>query len=370
MAFPLLTADDIRFRKFTPVRFREGYDPDEVDDFLEEVISTVEELTRIAQQATLSGSFPNVANSSPTEINNNPVVLGLRAEVNSLKEQLSNASAAAAQTGLNQAVNPDSQKLFEDNKELVKRLQSAEAEISRLKASGESGSGQAAVEELKTLQSNLNNMSADFERVKQENSDLELRLKTLRETGGTESGKVEALTIELEQVRKQLDESNSHIARLQVKLQNQESTNTGSFAAIGAAASSSNSSTGQAAAMLNMAQQLHDEYVQKGKNEKAKIEEEAITEKEQYIQAGKDENARLIEEGRSERERIISEAKQAADETYESLAKERTNIEKKIDELRLFEKDYRQRLKKTLEGLLDEVKSKAPIESDSKEKDD
>lgn len=370
MAVALLTADDIRFRKFTPVRFREGYDPDEVDDFLEEVIATVEELTRIAQQATIaSGTFPTIGGGQTmTDINNNPVVLGLQAEVQSLKTQLNDAQGALQNSSMNGGSNADNQKLLSDNQEMARRLRDADQEIARLRSASVSGSGANAVEEIQRLSDDLERMTNDYNKIKSANADLENRIKSLGDSSGADAGRVESLKIELEQVRKQLDESNSHVARLQVKLQSQESTNTGSFAAIGAAASSSNNSPGQAAAMLSMAQQLHDEYVQKGKNEKAKLVEEANTEREQLLEGAKAEHQRLIDEGKSERDKIITEAKKTADETYESLAKERTNIEKKIDELRLFEKDYRERLKTILEGLLDEVRTKG-AKADSEEKE-
>lgn len=40
----LLTTDDIVNKKFQPTKFREGYDQDEVDDFLDEVVKTLDEL--------------------------------------------------------------------------------------------------------------------------------------------------------------------------------------------------------------------------------------------------------------------------------------------------------------------------------------
>ncbi|MBK5250108.1 MAG: DivIVA domain-containing protein, partial [Actinomycetales bacterium] len=37
----LLTADDVLNKKFQPTKFREGYDQDEVDDFLDEIVNTL-----------------------------------------------------------------------------------------------------------------------------------------------------------------------------------------------------------------------------------------------------------------------------------------------------------------------------------------
>ena len=48
----LLTPKDIREHTFQTVRFKEGYDVDEVDDFLDQVTETVEAL---GKQAVASG---------------------------------------------------------------------------------------------------------------------------------------------------------------------------------------------------------------------------------------------------------------------------------------------------------------------------
>src|SRR5665647_1087490 len=41
----MLTADDVLNKKFQATKFREGYDQDEVDDFLDEVVNTLRVLT-------------------------------------------------------------------------------------------------------------------------------------------------------------------------------------------------------------------------------------------------------------------------------------------------------------------------------------
>ena len=40
----LLTADEVLNKKFQATKFREGYDQDEVDDFLDEVVNTLRDL--------------------------------------------------------------------------------------------------------------------------------------------------------------------------------------------------------------------------------------------------------------------------------------------------------------------------------------
>ena len=49
----LLTADDVLNKKFQYVKFREGYDQDEVDEFLDEVVSTIYSLQMENQENLL-----------------------------------------------------------------------------------------------------------------------------------------------------------------------------------------------------------------------------------------------------------------------------------------------------------------------------
>ncbi len=93
-----------------------------------------------------------------------------------------------------------------------------------------------------------------------------------------------------------------------------------------------------AAGMLALAQRLHDEYVSNGKAE----------------------SERLIAEAQAEGERIIKEAEDQHNRTLTQLEQERSLLERKIDELRTFERDYRTRLKSYLESLLQNVESGAP----------
>ncbi|WP_250448309.1 DivIVA domain-containing protein, partial [Actinotalea sp. C106] len=51
----LLTADDVLNKKFQATKFREGYDQDEVDDFLDEVVNTLRSVT--AENDDLKGKL-------------------------------------------------------------------------------------------------------------------------------------------------------------------------------------------------------------------------------------------------------------------------------------------------------------------------
>ncbi|MHB1065004.1 MAG: DivIVA domain-containing protein [Georgenia sp.] len=88
-----------------------------------------------------------------------------------------------------------------------------------------------------------------------------------------------------------------------------------------------------ATGMLALAQRLHDEYVRNGQEE----------------------GERIVSEARTEGQRIIKEAEEQHNRTLTQLEQERSLLERKIDELRTFERDYRARIKSYLESLMASV---------------
>lgn len=95
------------------------------------------------------------------------------------------------------------------------------------------------------------------------------------------------------------------------------------------AAESTQSPTG----MLAMAQKLHDEYVTSAEAEKK----------------------RIVSEAQAEADRILNEAQTEAKTRMDDLVRERGELERKIDDLRRFERDYRSRLTTYLENLLGDL---------------
>lgn len=88
--------------------------------------------------------------------------------------------------------------------------------------------------------------------------------------------------------------------------------------------------TDSASELISLAQRLHDEHVANG-------------------QAERD---RLISEGTAEHERIINEANETSRTTLERLEGTKSELEKEIESLRAFERDYRTRLRNYLENQL------------------
>lgn len=85
-----------------------------------------------------------------------------------------------------------------------------------------------------------------------------------------------------------------------------------------------------AAGIIALANRLHDEYVKNGE----------------------DERDRLINEANEEHRRIVTEAEEKSRTTLDSLEAKKAELEKSIEGLRTFERDYRNRLRNYLENQL------------------
>ncbi|WP_341360650.1 DivIVA domain-containing protein [Georgenia sp. M64] len=211
----LLTADDVLNKKFQPTKFREGYDQDEVDDFLDEVVNTLR------------------------------VVQG-------------------------------------ENEELKAKLAACERRVGELsRGEGERPAEEAPVEEPEDEQPAPAPQPAPV----------------------AQAAPVAPVA-----------------------------------AAPAAAAVTSGGEPESATGMLALAQRLHDEYVRNGKEE----------------------GDRIVSEAKAEGARIVKEAEDQHNRTLTQLEQERSLLERKIDELRTFERDYRTRLKSYLESLLSNVEAGRP----------
>jgi DivIVA domain-containing protein len=87
--------------------------------------------------------------------------------------------------------------------------------------------------------------------------------------------------------------------------------------------------------LLQLARRLHEEHVAEGK-------------------AKRDE---LIADGHATAARLVAEAETKQKEQIAVLDQQRVTLEKKIDELRTFERDYRAKLKSYIEGQLRDLES-------------
>ncbi|AJT40724.1 DivIVA domain-containing protein [Psychromicrobium lacuslunae] len=94
-----------------------------------------------------------------------------------------------------------------------------------------------------------------------------------------------------------------------------------------------------AAGVLTMAQKLHDEYVNAGVEQRDKI----------------------IAEAQIEASSLVNDAQEKSRKTLGALEQQRSVLERKVEQLRGFERDYRARLKTYIEGQLRDLEARASV---------
>src|SRR4051812_46343405 len=227
-----LTPEDVVNKRFQPTKFREGYDQDEVDDFLDEVVV---ELRRLNQE----------------------------------------------------------------NEELKQRLVAGDSRIAELQRSA--GQGGAPVAAAPAPADN-----AEAERLQRENEELKQRLAQAQQEAAA--------------------------AKQQAEQQAQAAP-----AAYQAPADDANDPNATNN-LLQLARRLHEEHVREG-----------VEKRDQ-----------LIAEGHATAARIVAEAESKQRAQISALDQERTGLERRIDELRTFERDYRKGLKTYIESQLRDLD--APVQ--------
>lgn len=98
-----------------------------------------------------------------------------------------------------------------------------------------------------------------------------------------------------------------------------------------------------AAGVLAMAQRLHDEYVNAGVEQRDKI----------------------IAEAQIEASGLVNDAQEKSRKTLGDLEQQKAVLERKVEQLRGFERDYRARLKAYIEGQLRDLDSRGSLAADT-----
>lgn len=104
-------------------------------------------------------------------------------------------------------------------------------------------------------------------------------------------------------------------------------------------AAGSNVSAESAAGLLAMAQQMHDRHVADGQAQKDKI----------------------IAEAQIEASSLVNDAQEKSRKTLGALEQQRSVLERKVEQLRGFERDYRSRLKAYIEGQLRDLDARGSV---------
>ncbi|MET4061364.1 DivIVA domain-containing protein [Arthrobacter sp. UYP6] len=114
-------------------------------------------------------------------------------------------------------------------------------------------------------------------------------------------------------------------------------------AAAAAAPASAASNTETAAGILAMAQKMHDDYVGAGVEQRDKI----------------------IAEAQIEASGLVSEAQDKSRKILSNLEQQKAVLERKVEQLRGFERDYRSRLKAYIEGQLRDLDARGSVASET-----
>ncbi|MEO8222135.1 MAG: DivIVA domain-containing protein [Specibacter sp.] len=98
-------------------------------------------------------------------------------------------------------------------------------------------------------------------------------------------------------------------------------------------------STETASGVIALAQRLHDEYVGAGMEQRDKI----------------------IAEAQIEASTLVNDAQEKSRKTLGALEQQRSVLERKVEQLRSFERDYRSRLKTYIEGQLRDLDARGSV---------
>ena len=366
----LLTPKDIREHTFQTVRFKEGYDVIEVDDFLDQVTQTVEAL---AKQAVQSGQSTESLGPDVTGLNNK--IAELSAQVQSLEQENQSLKANVNQSAtsdelqgrLNQAEDRN-RALTDQNEQLKNQVGRLSEQIDQLTAQAAKDSGNA------DLAAQLNSVQQERDGFKASNESLTKQLQQAQaqlQSAANERQQLNDLNRQLEESRQRESQLREQLAKVEPAME------TGSLQKIAGAGIGNASEPERATAMLTLAMQLHDQYVDKGKAQAKEIYEESQKKYQELITKANDYSNRTrseadayskkVHEGadtyRADVQRSAEDydaktrtsADRYAQQVREKLAAESRLIEGNIQGLKQFETEYRARLTEFLSQLVTQV---------------
>lgn len=259
----LLTAEDVHWKQFQATKFREGYDQEEVDEFLDEVVETIATLQD--QNASLKTELDEVRQQAAAGETVAPGDSG--EETAALKAQLETANAQIAEM---------------------------QTQIQQYQAAAAEGDPQAG-EQIQALQAHLAQTQQEAQAALAQSQ-----------------AETQQAVAEIEQLREQLAQAEQNAQ---------------------AASQSSAEQPEDATSMLALAQRVHDEYVRNGQKEADQI----------------------LEDSRLKGDQIVREANEERRRVLEQLESERADLETRVDDLKAFENDYRQKVREHLQALIGQL---------------
>ncbi|GAB3177503.1 DivIVA domain-containing protein [Nesterenkonia halophila] len=101
-------------------------------------------------------------------------------------------------------------------------------------------------------------------------------------------------------------------------------------------------------------EKTRDEYVSEGEKTRA-----------EHIAEGERKRTEIVTEAETRAENMIEEAEMTSSRTLSALERKKTDLETKVSELTSFERDYRTRIKNYIEGQLEQLTSRGSIEKEA-----
>lgn len=187
----------------------------------------------------------------------------------------------------------------------------------------------------------LDEIVVELRRLNQEND--ELRKKLAEGGSGTPaSSAVAAPVVEKvpAPVKAEKDESRAKAeAEAKAAEAKKKGAEQAAAVAVAPAPSTSAATAESAAGLLAMAQQMHDKHVADGQQQKDKI----------------------IAEAQIEASSLVNDAQEKSRKILGALEQQRSVLERKVEQLRGFERDYRSRLKAYIEGQLRDLDARGSV---------
>jgi len=111
--------------------------------------------------------------------------------------------------------------------------------------------------------------------------------------------------------------------------------------------------------LLQLARRLHEEHVREGVEKRDALIAEGQSTSARLVAEAEAKQRDVVTEAEARSREVVAEAENKRREVLEQLANERTGLERRIDDLRTFERDYRQKLKGYIEGQLRDLEAES-----------
>ncbi len=383
-----LSPEDVLNKTFTQTQFRRGYDEREVDDFLDEVVAEMRRLTKDGED--LRGQLNDCRQGrgmSPMPISapgiDTAELKALQAKHQDLErrnydlQRLLNDEKQAREAAARELEQERQRQAVLAQGDLEKATRDADERIATVTSRAEEVEREAAE---RIARAKANAESAEREASKRaEAAESEARQRAEMARRDAEMARRDAEAVRAEHQAAQRDLTDARAQATNLRSQGVE-TNTAEMAAVAGG--------GSAAGVIALAQRLHDEHVSEGIQKRDALIAEgesrhrdllaeaqgrhdelmatAQARHDQLLGAGQNRHDQLIAEATERHEQMITEARERSTgmlheaqqrkaQILEELGRERSMLERKIEELRTFEKDYRARLRSYIEGQLQEL---------------